>query len=255
LSEQGGASGLDIARALAVGKAAGVPAWDAGPVRRHVARSLSLLRGHAHLLIREAKWPVPDFRPETINKVFGNNGHEGHAFNAAPLNWGFVLTEPQVTRGLAHFLNAANTARRRRAFLTALGVEGPADDSRLAGGTVETEVATGNGGRIDLLMRWSDAQGTHGIVIEAKFGHNISQGQLPKYRNHIVYKIKNTSFFVIGLQRKKKDDKQFRRNKSWEYMTWRAVMHRFEVALSRESGGDSDPEFARFRRSVWSITS
>lgn len=248
---------MDIARALAVGKVAGVPAWDAGPVRRHVARSSQLLPRHAHLLIREAKWPVPDFRPETINSVFGNNGHKGHAFSAAPLNWGFVLTEPQVTRGLAHFLNAANTARRRRAFLTALGVAVQADDSGLSGGEVKTEVATGNDGRIDLLMTWREEQATHGIVIEAKFGHYISHRQLPKYRTHIVYKmkIKNTLFFVLGLKRRKTDDKIFRRNKNWKYMTWRAVMHRFEVALSRESGGDSDPEFARFRRTVWSITS
>ena len=185
-----------------------------------------------------------------------------HLFRAVPVNW-VQLTEPQATKAFANFLNADDrTVRSKRiqAFLRVLGSRcgGPNADPRKARATSEAPAAEKK--RIDLLLEWEDPTGLgRGAVIEAKFGHRIVNGTLPKYRKHlqkIERQYRRTEpapqdkplLFVISSRLRDHDKKALRRNKGWRWMSWRSLLLAYDRALDPHH---DDDEFRQFRRTLW----
>lgn len=218
------------------------PRWDPAPLRRHHDRERRRRRGR---LARLRSLPRPDFGASQLAAFFGDHGEATHLFRAAPLDWGFALTEPQATKGLQRFLEADASGRRTRAFLAALGATGSETISDLS---VEAEAPTRNGGRIDLLLEWRDEDAPRAAAVEAKFGAAVSAGQLPDYRRELRERAADPLLVLLTPPAREKDRKRLRRNRDWRPLSWPVLLLRFERALAP---GDPDPEFARFRRTLW----
>ena len=81
-----------------------------------------------------------------------------HLFRSQPsVNWA-TFTEPQLTKGFAHFLNAHDSTARTegvRALLKALGAAQLSSD--ISDVKVTVEAATTGNKRIDLLIEWQDS--------------------------------------------------------------------------------------------------
>lgn len=185
-----------------------------------------------------------------------------HLFHADPVYW-VRLTEPQATSAFVDFLNADDRAVREgrvRAFLRALGSDGGQPDAVLGEASAEAEADAGQQKRIDMLLRWQDASNLRrGAIVEAKFGHQISVGQLPQYRVHLLrgierqYRKASESrerplLFVVSSRRRRHDDKALARNRDWRWMSWRSLLLGYDRALAPEH---DDDEFRRFRRTLW----
>ena len=212
--------------------------------------------------------PAPSWnrkRP-ALDHVFGIDlAH--HFLHAAPLEWlqDARLTEPQVTKGFAHFLNAGGRATRTdriRALLRTLGSEPGETDSSLGKVRVTPE-APANGRRIDLLIEWTDASNhNRGAIIEAKFEHHVTPRQLPDYRKHLRH-------IESGYRREDRDDEQDRpllfiisprrddklahalrrqRSNDWRWMSWRSLLLAYDRSLDPDHDDDA---FRQFRRTLW----
>lgn len=134
-----------------------ISAWEPAPVLHvaHVgARSTSAL----------AARPAPPFTARPIREALAL--HPSHALVRSVPDWGFRITEPQATKGLAHMVDG-NIARMR-ALLFGLGI--PASEDEIGSATIEAETTD----RIDLLIRL----GPRAVIVEAKFGHRVTLGQL-----------------------------------------------------------------------------
>lgn len=116
---------------------------------------------------------------------------EGSCLAAEPLLW-IDLQEPQVTRGLAHFVNAGPREiriARTWALLHALRrLRSPERDEfpvaldRVRNAHVVAEGAANVGRRIDLVAWIETPEGDrYGAVLEAKFAHQLTRGQLGAY--------------------------------------------------------------------------
>lgn len=189
-----------------------------------------------------------------IDCAFGLN-RELHLFRTEQsIDWA-TFTEPQFTKGLAHFLNSSDPAmrvERVRALLRALGVSEHAGDLDRIEVTAEAKIEDGR--RIDLLLKWQDSSGKScAVAIEAKLGHQVTKGQLPAYRNHLK-KIAGDDalrLFVISPRRTGKTEGSLRRNKEWRWISW----HGFLVAHERSLPDNFDDQrYREFRRTLWDQT-
>lgn len=256
-----------VAYALRCGKPDFAPPdWPPG---RDALRRFSVLlsgafahaiRGH-HLRVRQ----LPDWRQarQAMEGVFGFHlAH--HFFHAAPLGWvtRIWLTEPQVTKAIAHLLHSEDPVTRGgrvQALLSALGSRMEGVPGK-AGVTAEALVA-GQQQRMDLLVEWQDRRGfDRAAVVEAKFGHGVTPGQLPAYRGHLLrierrYRRAEHCggpepefLFVVSPDRRKSDDLALARNKQWRWKSWRSLLLAYDRFLDPQH---DDEEFRRFRRTLW----
>ena len=177
-----------------------------------------------------------------------------HLFRSQPsVNWA-TFTEPQLTKGFAHFLNAHDpTARteRVRALLKSLGAAQLSSD--ISDVKVTAEAATTGNKRIDLLIEWQDSlERSFAVAIEAKLGHHVTTGQLSAYRNHLR-KIPNERrrLVVVSPRRTGHTDRSLQRNRDWRWMAW----HDLLVAHERSLRDDHDDRaYLQFRRTLWDQT-
>ena len=118
-------------------------------------------------------------------RVFGLDRRH-HLFRAEPIVWA-QFTEPQFTKGFAHFLGVPEREKRiwrTRSLLKALGAAELSKD--MSEVEVTPEALTSGNKRIDLLIEWKDSSETcYAAAIEAKLGHHVTSGQLPAYRGHL----------------------------------------------------------------------
>ena len=178
-----------------------------------------------------------------------------HLFRAEPVAWA-RFTEPQLTGGLSHFLNAPErTVRiaRTRALLQALGVERRLGIRLRDEGTeaaVKPEAPASGNRRIDLLIEWKDSSNRIAVAIEAKFGHHVTSGQLPAYVEHLrtEWPEHRKLFFVVSSELTEHTRQTLRHNKRWRWMAWCALLIAHERALS---GGCDDAAYRQFRRTLW----
>lgn len=99
--------------------------------------------------------------------------------------------------------------------------------------------------RIDIFVAWNPqdkGKYEYGLIIEAKFGHKVTNGQLPTYRNYATNLIKK-DFALILLTL---DGKPSIRNKSWYPVQWFTLMSRWERELN-----DNNMNFNYFKRFIW----
>ena len=191
-----------------------------------------------------------------------NRAH--HFFHATPLGWvnRAWLTEPQVTKAIAYFLQSEDPVTREgriRALLSALG-------SRLDGGLgnarakAEAPVA-GERKRMDLLVEWQDGgRFERAAVIEAKFGGDVTKGQLKSYRHHLRrverrYRRAEHDggpepelLLVVSRKYQKSIARALAKNKHWRWKSWRSLLLAYDRFLDPQH---DDEEFRRFRRSLW----
>ena len=185
-----------------------------------------------------------------LDSVFGTDlAH--HLFHAEPITWA-RFTEPQITQGLAHFLTVpGRTTRlaRTRALLTAL-------DADLSEGMNEARVTAeepaGGNRRIDLLIKWKDSSSRpHAAIVEAKFDHQVTSGQLPAYREYLrKLKVEEERSLLIVVSPRLRPDtlKALGRNRRWRWIAWRDLLLAHDRALD---GDDHDDAFRQFRRTLW----
>ena len=206
---------------------------------------LTAIRKEALLLVQAPDWPRG---VSAIERVFGLE-RRPHLFRADPIGW-VKFSEPQFTKGFAHFLNAEEPAvriGRVRALLTALGASLDTD-SRSFEVTAEARISQEK--RIDILIEWTDSKGRCcAAAIEAKLGHHVTSGQLPAYRNHLRKIAKERRLLVVVSPRRSRDtDEALQRNRDWRWMAWRDLLIAHERALPVECDDDS---YLQFRRTLY----
>ena len=209
-----------------------------------------------------------------MESVFGRLGPY-HGLNRSH-SLGFNAHEPQITCGLAHFLlqdgRNLRSADRIRGFVLAILEHCPesfvidssngaakrvrleqmiesAKTASLRSFSVQPEVVVEKQKRrIDLLITWPSLENSSadnrcfGLVIEAKFGHKVTTGQLSTYKR---YATKNFAASVLVLLTCEGESSN--RNKDWLPVSWWTLMCRWERMLD-----DADPAFSCFRQLIWS---
>ena len=165
-----------------------------------------------------------------------------------------TFTEPQLTKGFAHFLNAPESVTRIarvRALLKSLGAAELGND--MSDVTVTAEAPIAGNKRIDLLIEWTDsANERYAVAIEAKLGHVVTSGQLPAYRVHLRNVAKECRLLaVVSPHLSDRTAGALRRNREWRWAAWRDLLLAHERALSADS---DDEAYLRFRRTLWDQT-
>ena len=176
---------------------------------------------------------------------------ESHLFRAEPLVPWMTFTEPQLTKGLAYYLKAAEPdtrIARVRALLEGLGAAELGSD--MSEVMVTAEAPTSKNKRIDLLIEWNDSSKMrYAAVIEAKFGHDVTSGQLPAYRTHLRKIARDRQLLaVVSPRPSRSSTRALQRNRDWRWIAWRDLL----VAHERALPVDCDDEgYLQFRRTLW----
>lgn len=191
-----------------------------------------------------------------LRRLFGCD-RASHCFHETPHSW-LSLIETQMTGGVAHFLNAGNLIQRRKrtaAFFEACGIESiePSSLGRV-GAIAEERIKDGR--RLDLVVYACADDRDRLIVVEGKLGAELGSGQLSAYRraltaiaktHHLEVKPADSTLLVVGNRVSRRGRAGLKRNKAWQFISWRDVMQAFD----RTIGDADDIEFRRFRRTVW----
>ena len=196
----------------------------------------------------------------------------GHPFASTAMGAGYRLREPDVTRELERLMGPAAGRRgteRAIGFLR-LMTEGARSEALSAAitdrirPTVKAEhpvvvpqrrstaaepTAGSVGRRIDLLFEWPTGTGGQKavVVVEAKLGAGVSDGQLRAYRAEALRRARGGPVGLILLTAWA--DAAERRYPSWAGVRWFTLLRRWEGILAEV--GDDDPEFARVRAHLW----
>lgn len=180
-----------------------------------------------------------------------------HPFACETPQW-LSLTETQVMAGIKHYLNMGPPARTI-VFMKAAApwMAWPATLSQIE---ILTEVPTGKGGRIDLLVMGVSDGCAWGLAVEAKFGASLAHNPLSHYRECASKSLgrkaigagfaNSTRLALIVAAPKKQSIIKSRLtwNKDWRFMAWSTLLARFERLLDQT---DKDAEFAHFRKQIW----
>ncbi|EDN67373.1 hypothetical protein BGP_2538 [Beggiatoa sp. PS] len=196
---------------------------------------------------------------------YGDLYAEQHMFRHAVIDWGFCFSEPKMIQGLAHFL-----LRSRQScwyFLLALFSTAreniPHEDRNtfLRSASVETEtrinVGKNKSMRTDLCIRWYSANGCLNLaVVEFKFEHPITKGQLRNYRHYAEKQANATGgHYYLFLVFQKLDKKSLRLvknhyNKIWDPIQWIPLLKCWECYLTADTEMNAK-DFAQFRHTLW----
>ncbi|MCK5295794.1 MAG: PD-(D/E)XK nuclease family protein [Alphaproteobacteria bacterium] len=226
-----------------------------------VASRLDVCFRHACELVSEQTLVKAFSSSDAVNSlgnVFGGLS-ETHGLSAKPIEWGFTPTEPQITGALAYFMSyefhGAKGNQRALAFLRALlknidnkplkdSLEIPQNITVMA----EEPVPSSNGStrRIDLLFEWHKPVKTT-VLVEAKFGHKVTTGQLPNYRQYALKNSEQYELFLLTLNGKKSTQ-----NKYWNSISWHQLLKKWEQELTLTDCNDDD--FHRFKANLWQKT-
>ena len=246
------------------------PVWDRKAVSSAWAYTVEPFQRNLPVFSRVSRHYFNRYS-STVNLLalptFGNLSSPQNMFHFSSTQWGFSLTEPQLTKGIAHFLKQSPLACW--CFLAALveenlvKFEGQFDkrfgkQQFLKTITVEAEAYADENKRIDLVLFWRSKNDERCCaVLECKLGHSISLGQLGSYARFAEQQSDRNCYylFVVAQQRDSRSDKKLKhwRNKEWRYLEWKELLRRWEQFLDHENVPDLD-DFPRFRRTVWERT-
>lgn len=197
----------------------------------------------------------PAWHTGALSELFGLDVPT-HCFHAAPHDW-VKFHEPQITAGFAHFLNSGD-GRRRLARAVAL-----VKAAALCAGRVEAELdaydaraarCVAEENRTDILVELDCGSRQTGASIEAKFGHQLTNDQLPKARRHVhvarKWDMDSAILLVVAPDLTQLNGAIFRRNEvqGWRATSWWALLSEYERLF--DPAQDCD-DFRRFRRTVW----
>lgn len=194
-----------------------------------------------------------------MRRAFGLE-REGHCLTTEPHRWAW-FHEPQITGGFVHFLTEGARAQRlaqAEAFVrAAFHVAGRGPDF-LAGRRVldvlaAAELQVDGGTRIDILVELElDDDTMIGVVIEAKFGADLSPTQLAGYRKHARERAgwlgEQTALLILAPEPARLNRAVLTRNPDWAAESWWRFLQQLEHRLSPEHDCE---DYRRFRRTVW----
>jgi len=215
----------------AVAALAGRPVWDG-----HSVSQIGLTAAKREQLaipILALQTP-PVFTDEAIRSVLAL--HHGHALSRLAPNWGFQLTEPQATYGLAHMLEGRPA--RLRGLLKGLQIA--ATEEELAQATIVAEEE-----RVDLLIRMGD----RAIIVEAKFGHHVTDRQLSSYWKKISPTAKNTKGVLLLIDPEGAPELHYKQKEHWRVVSWVEALLGLDRAAKDDTSDDDD--YRLFRRLLW----
>ena len=179
---------------------------------------------------------------------------ERQCFTEGRVEWTNFL-EPQITRGLVHFLNTGPTRlRKARCAAFARAVSAccrPEHRRHFPDNPCQVRVVAEEK-RVDILVELDDANGRFGVAIEAKFNHRLTKGQLKNAVAHTrerEWNLDRSCFLVVGPDLNRLDCEIMNRNEAWSSVTWWALLRHLENELAVEA---DCAEFRRFRSTIWS---
>ena len=200
------------------------------------------------------------FDANAVTEYFGGLGHN-HALSLST-TFGFNLHEPQVSAGIANFCDAAYQpelkTERCRATVKALLASEPDKSDYLeslesaCSFEVVAEQRIDKGSmRMDLLFVWFDAdRRPFRLVVEMKFGHVLTAGQLEKYGRDALNKVRHPSHLrlvLLSMDGAFEQADQRSLKEIWRPISWLNFLRRWDARLS----DDADTTFRIFRRQVW----
>lgn len=221
--------------------------FDAAVLGIHHELGKQLVR-HAKRLAASGAIERVDVMPAVLRGVFAIDRPD-HAFQVDPLRWGFGLTEPMATKTLARLLSAGSgdiRAQRISAFLQAVGI--PEDPDRMS--ALEHCRIVAEQDRIDLKLVWKDKANRNVVVIiEAKFGHKVTDGQLSAYRKAVsaLHKTKPLASILLTLDKGVLAALHPQQRKLWKQVDWRVFWLRFERLRPIEH----DADLQMFLHTLW----
>lgn len=189
-------------------------------------------------------------------------------FPSPPYEW-FNPTEPQATAALVQQVNSRNPAKqsaRATALLKAALCSQPLSAScfdlrfelAVEGSLrVKAEETTSTRKRMDILVQGRADCGAIEVVIEAKFGHQITDGQLESYtkekreaepQNQVLLVVAPT-LTAVDAQQIIRASKLLPREAPWRFIDWRTFLIAYSCSLQKEH---DDEEFRRLRHTLHS---
>jgi len=201
------------------------------------------------------KGPAEDETKELLDSFFGelNDLHPFHYANQI----GFDATEPQITKGIAYFIDPVIHGEkgiwRLKAFLRALLGDQPENstvlDSLESPASYAFQVKAEfpiNGKRADIYISWKNNKDLFGVVVEAKFDHHVTPRQLPTYKAYLKKVVKNENNSALVLLTCS-GEKAPAPNKGWQPRSWLVVMSKWEQGLKE----DREIGFSLLRQFIW----
>lgn len=179
-----------------------------------------------------------------------------HCFSVSPHAWA-RFHEAQITAGFAHFLNeGAHNVRRSRAvaLFQAAALSSNQELEGIDGFDDLSVRCVAEENRTDLLIELRSGSKLIGASIEAKFGHQLTKGQLPKAYSHARdvcrWAMEGSIFIVVAPDTNALNSAILRQNKrfGWRAASWWTLLSHLEQ--------QTDPshdclDYRRFRRTVW----
>jgi hypothetical protein len=270
-----GTISFDLKRIVA-GLAKSSTLKDSGPIDPQIEAALSavaarlpnLSNGLARLAKSQQDNPLtgcmnPLLRVARKDELERGSSH----LNEKAYDW-FQPTEPQATRAFITLLSSGDSQTRRargNAFLRAAlqghavnseasKIDASMHDLDCAPSSCEAEHSTTTSKRIDMLVQWQSNQPSVEVVVEAKFGHHLTEGQLSAYTEDdrcqtqillvLSPKLTNHDARMILTENKNRRSKNC---SEWRFATWNEFLINFSSALPAEF---DDEEFRRLRRSL-----
>lgn len=189
-----------------------------------------------------------------------------------PMDW-IVPSEVQITRGWAYFLSEGGSRvsiARVEAFIRSISDCGYPDPKSGADEAIKVsrvllvvaELPTAEGGRLDLVVRAVVDNVEMALIIEAKVGAVLCDGQLAAYSLEMDRLVKEWQISVcqgvlLVASAAQSDmtaltsEWNFNPARSWRLVRWRDLLAQYAKLL--HDSHDSD-DFSRFRSLVWEST-
>ena len=190
----------------------------------------------------------------------------GHPFSGPTLLNAASLTEPQVTRELAWWLNTSIKGRapRARAFLKAMlastshdeandwatfieiaSIKTEAEVDPTTAGRDTNKIGSRSNGALDLFFTLATPDGARRhVIVEAKLEAPLGRGQLSGYFQS-TRRLQRPLHVFLGARR----DPALKRNPRWAYCSWRRLLASWEDEIARAD--DDDLAFRFFRSELF----
>lgn len=197
----------------------------------------------------------PAWDADALAALFGFD-NANHCFHVAPHQWA-RFHEPQITVGFAHFLNSGTTAMRLSrvvAFAKAAALCAGRDPAAIDAFCATSARCVAEENRTDILVELRHGGQRIGVSVEAKFGHRLTAGQLPKALKHARdvcgWAMDHAILLVVAPDPDVLQASVLRQNRrfGWHVASWWSLL----TQLERVMAPDFDcHDYRRFRRTVW----
>lgn len=196
----------------------------------------------------------PVWGGEALSQLFGLD-RPTHCFHTTPHVWA-SFHEPQITCGFAHFLNKGGGSQRLARAVTLLKaamVCAGKDPAIVDAFGATSARCKAEESRTDILVELHHGDRRIGTSIEAKFGHRLTRGQLPKAMRHAEsrgWTMADSALLVVAPGDAKGGKTILRnyRNAGWRTTDWATLILKIEAFTDAQH---DCADYRRFRRTVW----